>query len=795
MLAGMAHPTTTTQGRTRRGLFGLLASVPLARVASARPTATALHLPGASASVEIVTDRWGIPHITAASQQDAFFGQGYAAAIARLWQLDLVRRRVLGRLAAAGGRRYLPFDVAARTRLFRGDVAAEWAHHDPRVKPLAQAWVRGVNARIGQVLADIALLPPEFHALDMQPEPWGADDLILLRGGWVPNLPAEMRRAVLACRGALALDALVQPLDPPVPLRVPDGLDPCRLSPGQLDLYHLWSAPLPELAARRHSALGPADTPVAVPHWADADAQQGSNAWAIAPARTGTGRAVLANDPHLPVSVPGPRFISHLRAPGLDAIGTGPAFLPAFFEGHNNRIAFGRTDFQIDQEDLYVLELDATGEHWRRQDGWQPVTRITDTIAVRDGPAETIEIRLTSLGPLVFEDKAARHALVVRSVLRECGLSGALDCIPVALAGDWRSFRAAIATAVHGSNYLYADVDANIGWQVGGRSPRRVGYDGLMPVPAAGRYDWSGYLAIDELPSRYNPPEGWLASANQMPFPPGWPADRVTSHEWIADDRYRRIVQVLAPEHPHAAADSLRLQQDTLSLRAGALLPLLDAMPGDGREHARVLLRGWHRRIDADSPAAALFEAWFAELSIMTRQALVPAPLQDVVHALHPQVLVALLTGADPALGSRRLDIATQALTAAVEIWTTWWGGSPWGAVHRLELHHALAALLPDATVPGGPSGGDATTVMGRWWGSLSAPVVTGGASYRQVIEPGNWDAARCINMPGQSGEPGSPHYADLVPLWLANQTIPLAYAPDRYRALEESVLRIEPAG
>lgn len=181
----------------------------------------------------------------------------------------------------------------------------------------------------------------------------------------------------------------------------------------------------------------------------------------------------------------------------------------------------------------------------------------------------------------MFEDKAARRALVVQPALRECGFSTALACIEVMSARDWPAFRAAISTVVYGSSDLCADVAGNIGWRAGGKSSKRVGYDGLMPVPAGGGHDWDGYLGIDELPSRYNPPEGWIAGAKEMSFPSGWRADRVTSHGWVAVDLCRRIVQVLTPAERFGATQSLDLQQDTLSTYAGALLPRLEGMASD----------------------------------------------------------------------------------------------------------------------------------------------------------------------------------------------------------------------
>ena len=434
--------------------------------------AQSVHVQGIGAPVEIVTDRWGVPHISAQSQADAFFGQGYAAASNRLWQMDNARRRQLGRMAVAFGAEFLPLDVAARTLLFRGDLVAEWAVQYPPAVPLGRAWVAGVNARIAEVLANPALLPPEFVAMDMLPEPWSADDLLLMRRSGPPNVRGEMRRAVLACAGALELDGLAQKLEPPHPLVVPAGLDPCALKPEMLAVLDRFGGPSPWPRTRRGGALGPAGTAVALAEVDDLDSRQGSNAWVVSPARTGTGRALLATDPHLPVMVPGPQFLVHLKAPGLDAIGSGWVFRPGTQGGHNDRVARGRTDFQMDQEDLVLLELDEAGTAYRVPGGWAPITRVTERIAVRDAAPAEVTVAHTALGPVIHEDRAARRALVLRSTQLQSGPSTALEYIGVTIARNWAEHQAALRFVSWGSNYFYADVEGNIGWQTGGRMAR-----------------------------------------------------------------------------------------------------------------------------------------------------------------------------------------------------------------------------------------------------------------------------------------------------------------------------------
>ncbi len=764
-------------------LLGLFAGPALAET---------VRVDGLGAPVEITTDRWGVPHIGAQSQADAFFGQGYAAASNRLWQMDIARRRMLGRMAVAFGPDFLPLDVAARTLLFRGDLAAEWAVQYPPAVPLARAWVAGVNARVAEVLANPALLPPEFAAMDMLPEAWAADDLMQMRRSGPPNVRGEMRRAVLACAGALELDGLAQKLEPPHPLVLPAGLDPCALRPEMLAVLDRYGGPSPWPRSRRAGALGAAGTAVALGEVDDLDSRQGSNAWVVAPGRSGSGRALLATDPHLPVSVPGPQFIVHLKAPGLDAIGSGWVFRPGTQGGHNDRVARGRTDFQMDQEDLVLLELDEAGTAYRVPGGWAPITRVTERIPVRDAAAAEVTVAGTALGPVIFQDQAAHRALVLRSAQLQSGPSTALEYIGVTLARNWAEHQAALRYVSWGSNYFYADVEGNIGWQTGGRMPRRRGHDGLLPVPAAGGFDWDGFLPVEEMVGEFNPPRGWIASGNQMPFPNAWPAARRTSWEWIPDDRYRRMSEVLAVQVPHDHAAALALQQDVLSLRARALLPVLAALPNLPAEAA--LLRAWDGRMTADSEAAAIFAFWWSGLAEAVRLAMVPAPLRATLPALHPQVMLALVTGEDPRLGEARLALVGQALAGAAARWRALPAeGRRWGDLHRVDLRHVLGALLPEAHVLGGRSGGDGATLMARWWQSAARPQATGGASFRMVVEPGDWERARASNLPGQSGDPRSPHYADLYPMWLAGETFPLAYGAAAVAAVAESTLTLLP--
>ena len=761
----------------RRILPLLLALLPLTAAAEEPRRAT-----GLTAPIEIGWDRWGIPHVSAQSVEDAFFGQGYAAAVLRLWTMDLGRRRYLGRMAESLGPEFLPHDRAARLVLYRGDAAAEWARLDPRVPGIARAFVAGVNARVREVLADPALLPPEFAALGLLPETWEAEDLIRIRFTGGPNARNEVFRAMLACRGALPLSLLGQPLEPEWPLAAPAGLDPCAVDRSALAVHELLTGPLPFARVPRRAGLAePAQYALAE----DQDARAGSNGWVVAPRLTTTGRAILANDPHLSFGVPSQRIITHLEAPGFALTGAGPASRPGVQFGHNGVIAFGRTDFQIDQEDLYVLELDEAGEAYRTQGGWQAITRVAERIPVAGAAPAEVVLGYTPIGPILAEDRATRRGIALRATWAQPGAVIGLEYVPKVLARDWAEFRAAIRHAVWGTNYLYADTAGNIGWQSAGQVRMRPRHDGLLPVPAAGDYPWGDLLPIDQMPGEFNPERGWIGTANQMPFPPGWPvAERKISFEWIAHDRYRRLETLLRGMTRHSPAEAWAWQQDVFSGRAATLVPLLDRVSAPDLSAEIALLRGWDRRMEAGSAAAALYAFWGAELGLALHPLLVPEGLRPLMPALHPHVMMA--AAAEPG----RETLLAEALRAAAAKLRERLGpdlaGWEWGRLHQVELRNGLGARFPagmQADVTGGASGGDGATLMARWWASMARPQASGGAAFRAVVDVGNWEATQATNMPGQSADPRSPHYADLYPLWIRGEAIPLPFGAEAVAA------------
>ena len=748
-------------------------AAPCAAVATADRAATVRA--GLDAPIDIVDDIYGVPHIRAATIPDAFFGQGYVVARDRLFQIDLSHRSELGRMAEAFGADFAKRDAVARLFQYRGDLDAELRLVPANVLACARAYVAGINARIDEVIADPSLLPQEYTILGVTPMKWDVREFVLARGASIGNADDEVRRAQLAALGLLDLDAVVAPLRPAWTMTVPAGLDAAAVSDDDLGVMR-----------QGRQVFGPS-TPTAEPAVSPAErANAGSNAWTIAPSRTDTGRPILANDPHLGIGGFSPRHVAHLTAPGLDVIGGGAPGLPGIMQGHTDRFAFGRTNVHIDQEDLFVLDLHPDDpERYRHAGGWKRFRQVETRIPVKDAPPRIVTLRYAVQGPVISHDPARHRATVLGSIAMQPGGGGAFAMIAINLASDWTSLRQAFRLHPSPTNFHYADVDGNTGWQVIGFAPVRKTGDGLLPVPGDGRYDWTGMRNFASLPSEYNPKKGWFASANQDNLPVGWPRDRIPAFSFRDPYRYDRIADVLATQTRHGLAESVRLQHDTLSTPARQLVALLPRRRSDAAD----MLRAWDGRIDADSAPAAVFQILWRDLGKRMLAAIVPERAQDLVSEIAPSVLLGLLARPDSRLGSdpvgARDAMVDAALTAAWATARDLMGPDPakwrWGTLHQVRIAHplsripAIAAAFP--AIEGEGSGGDSYTVMARWLNAGPGWRVGGGASYMQVIDVGAWDNSLMLNLPGQSNDPRSPHYRDQYAPWIAGKMQPMLFS------------------
>ncbi|RYE97523.1 MAG: penicillin acylase family protein, partial [Oxalobacteraceae bacterium] len=442
--------------RSGAALLACAALSTLVHAAAAQPVKVAVKVTGLGKPARILVDRWGVPHIYAASQDDAFFVQGFNAARDRLFQIDLWRRRGLGELASVFGPAYVEQDRAARLFLYRGGMAPEWAAYGKDAQRTSARFVAGINAYIDHIARTPELLPFEFRQLGYKPAKWRPEDVVRIRShGLTRNLTQEFARARVVCSAGLAADAVRAQLSPAWTTRIPDGLDPC-LPDDALDVFMRATENVRfERGALQASRAAPNE-----------ETLEGSNNWVLAPSRTSTGRPILANDPHRAYGAPSLRYIVHLSAPGLDVIGAGEPALPGVSIGHNGKVAFGLTIFSIDQEDLYVYETNpANPQQYRYRGGWENFRVVREKLAVRGRPAATVELRFTRHGPVIYQDADKRRALAVRTAWTAPGMAPYFGSIDYMKAQDFPQFRRAMERwGAPTENQVYADTAGNIGW-------------------------------------------------------------------------------------------------------------------------------------------------------------------------------------------------------------------------------------------------------------------------------------------------------------------------------------------
>ena len=760
------------------GLAGLvLILVPHAGVAQTGATVhDTLNVRGLTAKVEVRRDTWGVPHIYAANQHDLFFAQGFVAAQDRLFQMEMWRRQGEGHLAEVLGPKAVLRDRFARLFAYRGNMAREWAAYGPQTKAIVTAFVAGVNAYIAQA-GDA--LPPEFAMLGFKPQPWAITVPLVRATGLsgVSNGSSEVLRAQLVA--ALGV-AKVEELMPAEPTR---ALDP---APG-LDLAGITSASLGGFA----STFGD----VAY------NRIEGSNNWVVNGTKTTTGRPILANDPHRVITNPAVRYLTHLVAPGWNVIGAGEPSVPGVAIGHNDRIAFGLTVVGMDQQDVYVETVapcvgDAPGSLGcvKTATGLARIITRTDTIRVKGEAPRALVLQFSSHGPIVSIDTARKRAFAIRSVHSEPGTASYMGSLVLDQAKNWRQFEAAMTRWLMPSeNMIYADTQGNIGWIAAGLMPKRS-WSGLLPVPGDGTREWSGFVPGLRLPRAYNPSSGFINTSNDNILPKGYSTP--ISYEWASRHRAQRVREVLSEARTFSVEDFGRLQHDDLSLLAAALVPSLRSaaqrLGQSGAPSVRTL-SAWNFRMSRELYAPTLFEAW---APFVYRRAIAKAaPASGAIAALlssRPSYdwLEGYLTRTQGTPATDSLLLA--ALGDAERQVRALPNGSDtlnlrWGTVHTAKFRHPLSAQYD---LPAASRSGDALTVNATGGASFSQ---TAGASFREVIDLSDFDKSIVTNVPGQSADPRSPHYADLLTLWGSDQYFPLVYSRARVEAATERVTWLRP--
>lgn len=771
-------------------------------------------LAGLKQPVTIIRDTWGIPHIYAQNQHDMFFAQGYATAQDRLFQMEIWKRAGQGTLSEILGPTFLQRDIGARLLRYRGDMAAEYASYAPDGKQILEAFTEGINAYIKAISAPGGPgLTPDFKAAGFAPELWKPEDVLTRMAGFpmTRNAVAELAHAELVKLIGAKKASTLYDFNPAV------ELDP---APG-LELSGLSSSLVRNLVGSDVGISFPPLKKTAENFPVEWDSENwGSNNWVVSGKLTLTGRPILSNDPHRTVNiVPSLRYIVHLVSPGWDVIGSTEAGSPGVQGGHNERVGFGWTIFGMDQQDLYVEDLDPSDPlRYKTESGWGTMKVEKATFHIKGEPDQVVELKFTRHGPVLWEDAATHRALALRSVLSDPGTAGYLGCLTMDRVKNWNEFEEAVKVwKAPTHNIVYADVDGNIGEHSVGLEPVRKNWTGLMPEPGTGGYEWENWIPTSELPHQYNPERGFIASANQKMIPENYPYK--VGFEWTEPDRFNRITELLQQavdqKHKLGIADMERIQNDVTPLPGRALVRLLGEVSGNSQDPATQMILHWDGAATRDSAAAALYELWLNGL-----QEAVMHRMIAVTGAADPNAVARIVGNgaADPIIRrlehpdaetfgnqpeAARTQIMLDTLQAAYMRLSQMEGSDSskwsWGQIHSVVFHHPLETIpemKPLVNLGPIPRPGDASTINATGGARRGESVFyqTGGPTWRQILDVGAWDNSVMVNSPGESGVPGSTHYADLMPLWDQGKYIPMLYSRAAVEQHVSQRLILEPA-
>ena len=805
----------------------------------------ALHAP-----VTVIRDKFGIPHIYASSVHDLFFAQGYVQAQDRLWEMEAGRMGISGRTSELRpSASALEQDKFVRTLGWRRAAEADFEATSEEFKAILQAYSDGVNAFIS---AHQDSLPIEFFIVGLfgskgpgyRPDPWTPVDSLQwakvmawrLSGNWESEW---LRSQILAKFGEERGKAVLADLEPPYdyenrPIIVPEEVAWERVPAAVRGLRAL------------DAMSGPRGN------------DMGSNSWAVAGSRSTTGMPLLANDPHLGYQMPALWYFNSLHCEPVrpdcpfDLIGASLPGAPGVVIGHNARIVWSMTNVGPDVQDLFLEKVD--GSQYEFQGKMLDLTIVPETWTIKgklpegyeSSPNETatydeatntttitLNVRYTRHGPLISDvDETTaeidpQYAVAFAWTAINAPEHTLESVLGFNAAQNWEEFREALRLfGTPSQNMVYADVDGNIGYQTPGRIPIRASGDGLLPVPGwTGEYEWTGTIPFDELPSAFNPAQGYIATANNAVVGPDYPYFLTT--EWDRGYRARRIVDLIEAKDKLSPDDMAAIQGDNFNLSAPDIVVYLDNLTVDGdAQKALDAIRSWDFNDAVDSSGAAAYEVFWLYLLRSTFD----DDLGDLASAyvdggdVNSQATTLLLAQPDSEwwddtttldVVETRDDILKKSLADATAALTAEFGADPagwkWGALHQVTFASQALGDSPVAFIfnrgPFAVNGGrEIVNASGVSFGQAypddpgdPAPKLVsifqsrGGPSLRQIVDLSDLDASHFIHTTGQSGLPYHPHYDDMIQPWLNIEFAPMWWERQSVEQNAEGTLSLTP--
>ena len=752
--------------------------------------AGAFNLSGLKEAVTVYRDSWGIPHVQAASIQDAFFAQGYVTAQDRLWHMDWDRRRALGRWAEVAGALGVEQDKMMRRFRLAASAKADFGVVKPETRSMLESYAQGVNAFIDTTPE----LPIEYQITDSTPEPWEP---------WHSMLVFKVRHIFMGVFERKLWNArMVHRLGPEraqeaIPISLPGEL---LIVPPGAEYSGPADKSLPDF-------LDSAEWP-GLPAWEEG----GSNNWAVHGSRTASGKPLLAGDPHRGLEAPSVYYQNHVACNEFDVVGLSFPGVPGFPHfGHSPHVAWCVTHAMADYQDLYI-------ERFRNSDPvsyefmgrWKPADVITEVIEVAGGASEELRTFATGHGPIVAGDPTDGVALAFKYTATAEPIN-AFDSIREMLtAASVAELDEAMREWVDpANNFLSMDVQGNIKYLTRGRLPIRPRANAWLPVPGwSGDNEWAGYVPFEEMPRSLNPETGFIVTANNRIADEDYP--HYIGLDYDGEHRARCIYDALEDLTRATVEDMGRVHALYVSVPAGELCPLLKdvEVSGETTAEAKRLLLAWDHTMDKSRPEPMIFSALHDSLTDWRTASLLgemaggvagetgrgaPSWVGRVKSGLH-HWLQSLSSPERNTLLAEALGTATQNLRSLLGDDMNGWA---WGRLHRTDPQHALAYVFPDFSTqlnpPSVAAHGDGFTPLAGSYSNAEPYLITSASMARYVFDSSNWDNSRWIVPLGASGHPGSPHYSDQADFWADVKLVPMLYDWNVISRESETVQSLRP--
>ena len=738
-------------------------------------------LDGLSAVVEVRTDQYGIPHIFAQNEKDLFFAQGYITARERMFQMDMTRLAGRGELSSVLGDMMLDTDRFFRTVGFYRAAEAEYAGMEPGAKAVVDDYTRGVNAYIDNA----GFLPSEYTILGFKPQAWKPQDTmvcgILMAYSLNRSKDTEL---ILNQVGDSAGNGILDTIMPGVPAGAPtvsgggDGVQPVTSGSGrpsaQVDGAAAWNGSI--------DSPFPLDMPA-------------SNWMIFSGKRTDSGKAVFTGSPDLAPTIPALFYLVHLKGGDYDVMGGAiPGTPTVTVLGLNRYFAWSTTNGRGDEMDFFIEKINpADADQYLTEDGYKNFQIVEETIRVKgkDGfREEKLRVRISRHGPIisgVMSRAPADCAMMWVGLQTHLGIIEGF--IALDKARNFDEFRQALSVVRTPTlNLGYADIYGNIGYQYIMSPPVRRAGDGTLPVPGEeGKYDWTGYVPFERLPYDLNPAQGYVASFNNVPKK----VDYHITNYWMIE-RALRFDQIVGSKEKFAFDEIRKMQLDNVSVEAQTWVPLILSACGgsDDLKPALELFKGWNYSSDVNSPAAALFNAFYkymmqntlenklgarlmAELAL-DYQVYIPDRLLTKIADQKDDGVFDDVTTAD--IKETRDDIIRKSMKDAGAELTARLGPDPskwqWGKVHQMTFKHPLGSKLSFYNLSPIPTNGDDFTINAGMWDSKNPYAMDAGGVIRLIVDMSDLENSTIMSPPGQSGLYLSPYYSDLAQMWANGEQV-----------------------